>query len=425
MVFASDVIISDHKYSTVVPAAMTKETSIVHELTDMDLAMKHHYLCGLYYFRDIAHFETMVLKEPMFRLLVTYFPVAGRIRVDDVTGRPYIKCNDSGIRIVEARCNVSLEEWVLLHGTGVVDLEEEGFKHQLVPRHFIARPPEHQLSPLLLVQFTWFEGGGFSLGLRWSHILGDISTAVGFINHYGKLLAGNTILVDKNNNKNDDINTSNRKAESTSVLKQVDTSERYWAVVNKQKMATMSFTVSKNHLSEIIGSTGTLQMQHQRAFEIISAKIWHWMAGIRQDKEPTTITICRPTPTHNHGITSNMQSITTVRRLAGEMDVGELAAAITDAGGDAAADYDGAPETDVILYGANLTFVYMDGVEVDGLEIQGRKAVGVEYVIDGVGDDGFVLIWNISGGGGTRVTVVLPKHQLGLLSQHICASFDH
>lgn len=111
-----------HRLSTVVPSSVTGEVD--YELADADLAFKLHYLRGVYYYPagDVTRgLATKVLKDPMFPWLDAYFPVAGRVRrAEEGEGgaepggarRPYIKCNDCGVRIVEAKCDRDMADWL-------------------------------------------------------------------------------------------------------------------------------------------------------------------------------------------------------------------------------------------------------------------------------------------------------------------------
>jgi Transferase family len=78
--------------------------------------MKFHYLRGVYYFNksDIVDSLTVLkMKEPIFHLLDIYYQFSGLIRrPEDPGSRPFVKCNDCGVRIVEATCNVTLDEWL-------------------------------------------------------------------------------------------------------------------------------------------------------------------------------------------------------------------------------------------------------------------------------------------------------------------------
>lgn len=139
--------VTGHRFSTVVPGDVTSSAA-VHELTGMDLIMKLHYLRAVYYFAPsevVDGFGIMDLKKPMFPWLNVYYPLAGRIRRAAEGGRPFIKCNDCGLRIVEASCGRTLEEW--LHA------DQEGATtrwRSLVPDKVLG--PELHFSPLVYIQ---------------------------------------------------------------------------------------------------------------------------------------------------------------------------------------------------------------------------------------------------------------------------------
>lgn len=131
-----------HLFSTVVPGDVTDD-AVVHEFADMDLVMKLHYLRAVYYFRQSDGLAINVLKKPMFPWLNVLYPLAGRIRRDEA-GRPFIKCNDCGLRIVEASCSKTLEEWL--------DVEDDSRWRNLVPEKVLG--PELPFSPSVFIQVT-------------------------------------------------------------------------------------------------------------------------------------------------------------------------------------------------------------------------------------------------------------------------------
>ena len=140
---AASAAVHGHRVSTVVPSSVTEVGS--YELADADLAFRLHYLRGVYYYS--AGVTTMVLKEPMFAWLDAYYPLAGRVRrhadeADDASRRPYVKCNDCGIRIVEAQCDRALDD--LLRDDAVDRVKQLCYHHVL--------GPELSFSPLLFVQ---------------------------------------------------------------------------------------------------------------------------------------------------------------------------------------------------------------------------------------------------------------------------------
>lgn len=136
-----------HRLSTVVPSSVTGEVD--YALADADLAFKLHYLRGVYYYRSGDGLATKVLKDPMFPWLDDHFPVAGRVRRAEAEGdgaprRPYIKCNDCGVRIVEVTCGATVEQWL------EAEAERGGLCKALAYDKVIG--PELFFSPLLYVQ---------------------------------------------------------------------------------------------------------------------------------------------------------------------------------------------------------------------------------------------------------------------------------
>ena len=72
-------------------------------------------------FDHVIHEPAETVRSALSRALVHYFPVAGRVRraeqdaeaaADGAPRRPYIKCNDCGVRIVEVACDATVEQWL-------------------------------------------------------------------------------------------------------------------------------------------------------------------------------------------------------------------------------------------------------------------------------------------------------------------------
>lgn len=129
------------RLSSVVPAKATGGNKDL-ELTSMDLAMKLHYIKAVYFFQPEAAQGVSVhdLKAPMFQCLDHYFTASGRIRRSE-SGWPFIKCNDSGVRIVEAQCDKSFDEWLAMARNN---------DHMLA--HDQVLGPDLGFSPLVFVQ---------------------------------------------------------------------------------------------------------------------------------------------------------------------------------------------------------------------------------------------------------------------------------
>jgi hypothetical protein len=164
---AAAAAVQGHRLSTVVPSSVTETES--YELAEADLAFRLHYLRGVYYYAagdTVRGVTTKVLKDPMFPWLDAYYPVAGRVRrpADDAAAaaaeqqqdqeaarRPYVKCNDCGVRIVEAQCDRGLDEWLR---DGAVDrVTQLCYDKVLGPELFFSPLLYVQVNPLTLRSF--------------------------------------------------------------------------------------------------------------------------------------------------------------------------------------------------------------------------------------------------------------------------------
>ncbi|KAJ1428333.1 Transferase [Sesbania bispinosa] len=130
------------RISTVVPATPQDKENGAYQLNYMDLLMKLHYIRPVYFFNSesVQGLSISDLKKPMFPLLDPYFHVSSQIRRSE-SGRPYIKCNDAGVRIAESHCDRTLGEW----------LDENGYSAEgLVHDHVLG--PDLAFSPLVFVK---------------------------------------------------------------------------------------------------------------------------------------------------------------------------------------------------------------------------------------------------------------------------------
>ncbi|KAK8649079.1 hypothetical protein V6N13_129815 [Hibiscus sabdariffa] len=400
-------VVWGHRLSSVVPAKVTGGNKDF-ELTNLDLALKLHYIKGVYFFQPEAAQGLSVhdLKGPMFQCLERYFTASGRIRRSE-TGRPFIKCNDGGVRIVEARCDKTVAEWLAMARNRDPSLAYD----QVLG-------PDLGFSPLVFVQFTWFKCGGISVGLSWAHVLGDAFSASDFINFWGQIVAGKQIPFKVNNPVKKPYFPTfvSRKPFS---LKKVDPVGDHWLTANSCKMATYSFHITgkqlHHHLADNISD-----------FEIVSAIIWQLLSKVRTDSGPRIITICtnnsraRDEGTVTLPINGMTLSTVEVDFCVSKVEIAELAKMIADKqvpengliedliSGDE-------EKSDFIVYGTNLTFVNMEGANLYGLELNGLKPLFVNYMVNGVGDEGTVLIFPSSGkdgGKGKMVTITLPEDQI-------------
>ncbi|XP_062185083.1 protein ECERIFERUM 26-like [Phragmites australis] len=393
-----------HRLSTVVPGSVTGEVD--YELSGADLAFKLHYLRGVYYYAAgdvVRSLITKVLKDPMFPWLDAYYPIAGRVRraeeADGGARRPYIKCNDCGVRIVEAKCDRAMDEW--LRDDAPDRLRQLCYDKVLGPELFF--------SPLLYVQITNFKCGGLALGFSWAHLIGDVASATTCFNKWAQILNGQkpdaTVLTPANRPQGH----SPAGAAAPRSVKQVGPIEDYWLVPAACEMACYSFHVTEPMLKK-------LQQQGRHAagtFELVSALLWQTVARIRATKEVTTVTVVKTcAAARSRRSLANEQKVGYVEAAGSspaKADVAELAALLAKSVVDETAAVAAFPG-DVLIYGgANLTFVDMEQADVYGLEIKGQRPAHVEYGMDGVGEEGAVLVQPDADGRGRLVTAVLPR----------------
>lgn len=397
-----------HRLSTVVPGSVTGEVD--YELADADLAFKLHYLRGVYYYAAggaARAVTTKVLKDPMFPWLDAYFPVAGRVRrAEEADGagrrRPYIKCNDCGVRIVEAKCDRAMDEW--LQDDAPDRLRQLCYDKVL--------GPELVFSPLLYVQVTNFKCGGLALGFSWAHLIGDVASAATCFNTWAQILSDKkpdaTVLTPANKTQGH----SPAGAGAPRSVKQVGPIEDHWLVPAGRQMACYSFHVTEPMLKK-------LQQQERHAagtFELVSALLWQTVAKIRATKEVKTVTVVKTDTAARSGKSlANEQKVGYVEAEGSspaKTDVVDLAALLAKNVVDETAAVAAFPG-DVLVYGgANLTLVDMEQVDVYGLEIKGQRPAHVEYGMDGVGEEGAVLVQPDADGRGRLVTAVLPMDEV-------------
>ena len=137
-----DHLVYNIRLSSVGPGSVTG-SDVVHDLSGLDLAMKLHYLKGVYFFSSqaVEGLAIMHMKETMFYWLNDYYITCGRIKRTE-SGRPYIKCNDCGIRFVEAVCDKTVDEWL--------EIGDDSLHNLLVYHRAIG--PELSFSPSVFLQ---------------------------------------------------------------------------------------------------------------------------------------------------------------------------------------------------------------------------------------------------------------------------------
>ncbi|EFJ34870.1 hypothetical protein SELMODRAFT_405851 [Selaginella moellendorffii] len=154
--------------------------------TIVPAVLAENYLKQVYYYPaaldHISSFDSLVasLKDSLSRILVPYYPLAGRPRITGLD-RPILDCNDRGIEFVVAFTDASFGDW----GNS---MKQCSIGQELNPAQTAITDPEN--FPQLKVQVTKFRCGGIALGLVTSHTLLDGSSVFPFLKAWSELHRG-------------------------------------------------------------------------------------------------------------------------------------------------------------------------------------------------------------------------------------------
>ncbi|KAK8991690.1 hypothetical protein V6N11_062691 [Hibiscus sabdariffa] len=159
----------------VTPCEDTPRTSLW--VSNMDLVMTVYHISIVYFYKSNGSsdfFDTKVLKEALSKILVSFYPVAGRLGYDE-NGRLEIVCNGEGVLFNEAEASSVMEDLVQ-------DFTDGSKVPLLVPKFDYSGGISSY--PLLGLQVTTFKCGGVSIGVTIQHTLVDGPSTFHFINSW-------------------------------------------------------------------------------------------------------------------------------------------------------------------------------------------------------------------------------------------------
>ncbi|ONK65844.1 uncharacterized protein A4U43_C06F1550 [Asparagus officinalis] len=279
--------------------------------------------------------------------------------------------------------------------------------------------PDLAFSPLVYLQFTRFKCGGLAIGLSWAHVLGDAVSASNSLNLWTHILNTNQPPTKIQHQKETDNKITLPITENPRSLKKVEPVGDFWLPSTSLKMATFSFKISKSK----VGHLQSKMSGHVQAFEAISAVVWQSLAILRND-----------TSEERKYVLGNKQIISTVSidSSVAKLELSELAMLMRNSDKDEKKSIaeivdKGDGKEDFIIYGANLTFADMQGVDLYGLELKGQKPAYVDYSIHGVGEEGAILVLpapDESGTGGRALTVILPEDEILKLKEVLASEWS-
>ncbi|CAM6113793.1 unnamed protein product [Calypogeia fissa] len=173
--------------TTVEPLESTSHVETI-DPTDNDMLTIDGYLPTLFAYRladnsDVLYGEMVDrIKQGLRKVLVPFFPWAGRwIAIPEGRGRRLV-CNDKGIPFIEARVVVKDLDSVLrissefrpvpeLQGYAVLGMKEASFKQRMLPDGL----------PCAFAQVTRFRCGGLVVAVTFNHMLADGKSLLQFL----------------------------------------------------------------------------------------------------------------------------------------------------------------------------------------------------------------------------------------------------
>ncbi|KAI3986329.1 hypothetical protein MKX01_002174 [Papaver californicum] len=171
---------------TTLGSSVDDEECKFYYLSVLDRVMEPYCLRIVLYYQFPANTDLAKLKKKfsisISHTFSTFRVVIGRLRPNSKPseGHWHVKCNDAGVRTLEARAKCSLKEWLMS-----VTREKE-----LELLFWDEMPNNPDLWSTFYLQFTEFEEGGFAVGLSCTHLLADAMTATMFL----KAWADTTLL---------------------------------------------------------------------------------------------------------------------------------------------------------------------------------------------------------------------------------------
>jgi hypothetical protein len=269
-------------------------------------------------------------------------------------------------------------------------------------------------------------------GWPWAHVIGDIPSAAACFRTWAQLVSGKeppypTLHQDPSGVPPSSPGSSAKAPPS--VMATAAPVGDHWAVTEAgHDMAPFSFHVTEQQLEGLL-RLGVAEGDSRRVgpFELVSALMWRALAVVRGPGEAEatrTVTVVKAGA--GAGGLSNEHRIGHVAApvAPAQAGVATLAALLTGARLDEAVAAAGAG--DVVVYGANLTFVDAGDVDVyGGMELAGRRPAHVEYAVGG----GAAVVHRDAGGRGRAVAASVRREEADRLREAIrdalrCALLD-
>ncbi|PIN02202.1 Quinate O-hydroxycinnamoyltransferase [Handroanthus impetiginosus] len=405
------------------------ESGKIHRFSSLDQAMGLHTIHIVFYYSSNPFEDGPMpsdldnLRVALSRLLDQFPTVTGRL-TRGVDGAWEVKCNDAGVRMLQASVGCTLVEWLRS-----ADASEE---RDLTVWEDMPQDPSFW-SPFR-IQITNFKCGGVAIGLSCSHIHADITSATMLIKSWAEVHSGQPLTHSPIFHLPPAISSPNNSISSFSPSKYTDPPP-------KMSTITMKFSgpVIKKHLLQI-----QKQCPDATPFDILVALFWsriaHWQEPLPNDKQKQTRSLCICTDSRRnqqitYGYFGNALYFSVLDVDADKLMSGELGLVtesvhnhieglkrddflsfINSFGEERNKDEKGPFQ----MYGPRLTCISIEheNMMYDAMFRKGERPVHVSYHVGNVGREGLIMVMPSGDAGlGQIVMVTLPEKQVASLSK--------
>ncbi|XP_050219232.1 stemmadenine O-acetyltransferase-like [Mercurialis annua] len=156
------------------PSSPTPSHLKIYKLSLLDQFMPCVYVPMILYYsntnEDLHRDKTLLLKQSLSRTLTQFYPLAGKI-TDDLS----VECNDEGVLYLEARASISLSEFLKHHDITLLQ--------KFLPNHSVPTPGSY----VTMIQETFFDCGGFTIGIYILHSVMDGCALASFLKAWGAM----------------------------------------------------------------------------------------------------------------------------------------------------------------------------------------------------------------------------------------------
>ncbi|XP_016484287.1 shikimate O-hydroxycinnamoyltransferase-like [Nicotiana tabacum] len=158
--------------------------------SNLDVIVGRIHLLTVYFYKPNGtspnFFDFRIMKEALSNVLVSFYPMAGRLAKDNEKERIEINCNGEGVLFIEAEIDAFIDDF----GDFIPSLE---IKKMLIPS--VDTSGDISSFPLVIFQVTRFKCGGISLGCGVFHTLSDGISSLHFINTWSEVARGVSVAV--------------------------------------------------------------------------------------------------------------------------------------------------------------------------------------------------------------------------------------